>query len=323
MDKVDRIYLLHRILAGRRTPIGMQELRERMECGRATVYRAIDTLRDSLGAPVHRDGAAGGICYKADADGRAFELPGLWFSGAELQALVAFRQLLSELEPGLLEEHLAPLSRRVDELIADKRLHLGETGRRIRLLGMAARPMGSHFRTAAAATLQRRRLFIRYHSRGKDQHTEREISPQRLVHYRDNWYLDAWDHLREALRSFSVDRIIAARELQAAARDLTDAELDAYFASAYGIFSGKANKNAVLRFSAARARWVADERWHRDQRGQYLTDGRYELEVPYRESRELVMDILRYGGDVEVVGPARLREEVAAALRDALAQYSV
>jgi predicted DNA-binding transcriptional regulator YafY len=320
MDKVDRIYVLHRILAGRRTPIAVQDLCERMECSRATVYRTIETLRDSLGAPVHAD-VERRISYRPADGEHPYELPGLWFSGAELQALVTFQKLLSTLDPGLLEEHLSPLSRRLDQLVADRRLHLGEAGRRIRLLGMAARPSGAHFRTAASATLQRRKLSIHYHSRGKNQHTERSISPQRLVHYRDNWYLDAWDHLRDALRSFSVDRITAAVEQLDAAVDVPEPELDAYYASAYGIFSGVANKTALLRFSASRARWVADERWHRDQRGQYLTDGRYELEVPYRESRELVMDILRYGADVEVVEPERLRNEVATALGEALAQY--
>lgn len=53
-------------------------------------------------------------------------------------------------------------------------------------------------------------MRIRYHSRSKDERTERVVSPQRLIYYRDNWYLDAWDHLREALRSFSIDRIRGA-----------------------------------------------------------------------------------------------------------------
>ena len=81
------------------------------------------------------------------------------------------------------------------------------------------------------------------------------------------------------------------------------------------------DKTAVLHFSAERARWVADEQWHPQQVGQYLTDGRYELQIPYRDERELVMDILRHGAEVEVVGPAALRETVAAQLKSALARY--
>ena len=112
-----------------------------------------------------------------------------------------------------------------------------------------------------------------------------------------------------------------ATELEAACDDIAERELEEHFGSAYGIFAGKANKTAVLRFTPERARWVADERWHPQQTGQYLTDGRYELRIPYRDERELVMDVLRHGAEVEVIAPAALREAVAERLRRALAHY--
>jgi predicted DNA-binding transcriptional regulator YafY len=147
------------------------------------------------------------------------------------------------------------------------------------------------------------------------------VSPQRLVHYRDAWYLDAWCHTRRALRTFAVDRIRDANTISTRARDVPIPELDEHLASSYGIFAGKANKTAVLRFSAERARWVADERWHPHQVGQFLTDGRYELRIPYRDPRELVMDILRHGPHVEVAAPESLREAVGKSLKETLAQY--
>jgi proteasome accessory factor C len=125
----------------------------------------------------------------------------------------------------------------------------------------------------------------------------------------------------QGLRSFAVGRVKSAAELQEPADTRTEAELDEHYASSYGIFAGKANKTAVLRFSAERARWVADERWHPEQAGQFLTDGRYELRIPYRDDRELVMDILRHGAEVEVVAPDTLRDAVAGSLRAALSRY--
>lgn len=321
MDKFDRIYRLHNILRERRTPVARADLMQRLECAEPTVYRLIRIMRDLLHAPIEYDDEAGGYYYRRDADGGTYELPGLWFNAQELQALIVFDRLLENLEPGLLGEHLAPLSRRVTELLAHKRLGLAETARRIRVLGMAARPAGAWFHVLAGATLQRRRLRIVYHGRDRDRVIERTVSPQRLVHYRDNWYLDGWCHLRNDLRSFAVDRIRDARELEETADSLPEARLDEHFASAYGIFSGKANKTAVLRFTPERARWVADERWHPRQTGQFLTDGRYELRIPYRDARELVMDILRHGPDVEVVAPGSLRQAVRERLELALALY--
>lgn len=322
MDKFDRIYELHRILRERRTPIARRDLMARLDhCSEATVYRLIRVMREFLGAPIEYDDETGGYYYRRDAAGGAYELPGLWFNAQELQALLVFDRLLESLEPGILGAHLAPLARRVTELLEHRRLGLAEAARRVRVLGMASRPVGEWFHVLAGATLQRRKLHMVYHGRERDRVTERIVSPQRLVHYRDNWLLDAWCHLRDGLRTFSVDRVKSARELDEPADDIPDRELDEYFAGSYGIFAGKANRTAVLRFSRERARWVADERWHPQQTGQYLTDGRYELRIPYRDERELVMDILRYGPDVEVVSPEALRRAVAGRLRLALAHY--
>ena len=76
-------------------------------------------------------------------------------------------------------------------------------------------------------------------------------------------------------------------------------------ASSYGIFSGKADKAAVLRFTPKQARWVASEQWHPEQLRRFEKDGSYVLEFPYSNDSELVMDILRYGENVEVVSPAQ------------------
>src|SRR5690606_3016945 len=94
-----------------------------------------------------------------------------------------------------------------------------------------------------------------------------------------------------------------------------------HYASAYGIFGGKADKIAVLRFSRQRARWVASECWHPRQQGTLLADGRYELRIPYRNPTELVMDILRHGKDVEVIEPQTLRDEVVTELQMAMELY--
>ena len=322
MDKFDRIYELHKILRDRRTPISREDLMRRLECAEPSVYRLVRLLKDQLNAPIEWHEELGGYYYRREADGGTYELPGLWFNAKELQALIVFDRLLESLEPGLLGEHLAPLTRRVTELLEHKRLGLAEAARRIRVLGMACRPAGQWFHVLAGATLQRKKLRIAYHGRARDQTTERVVSPQRIVHYRDNWYLDGWCHLRKGLRSFAVDRVRNAQELDEAADAVPDAELNEHFASAYGIFAGKANKTAILRFSAESARWVADERWHPEQAGQFSTDGRYELRIPYRDDRELVMDILKHGADVEVVAPDTLRDAVAGNLRKALSRYA-
>ena len=94
-------------------------------------------------------------------------------------------------------------------------------------------------------------------------------------------------------------------------KDVPDAQLDAVLASGYGIFSGTKVQWATLRFTPQRARWVSLEEWHPKQRARLAKDGSYEIDVPFTSTKELVMDILKFGPDVEVLAPPSLRTEVA------------
>jgi predicted DNA-binding transcriptional regulator YafY len=319
MDKFDRIFQLHTILTGRRTPVSGEELQARLECHKATLQRVIAMMRTHLNAPIVV--SQGGYRYDEANRKNAYELPGLWFTPAELQALAVVQRMLADLSSGLLEEHLKPLADRLQILSKHRRLNLGEAAGRLRFPAIATRKVGSAFQVVAAATLQRRKLWFEYHARSTNERSERTVSPQRVTHYRETWYLDAWDDGRDALRSFSVDRVSHATMLADRALDVPDQDLDTHYASAYGIFGGVADKLAVLRFSTERARWVADERWHPQQQGEYLPDGRYELRIPYRDPRELVMDIMRHGKDVEVVAPAELRERFIQEVKLMLERY--
>lgn len=86
MDKFDRIFDLHRYFSARRTPATIDDIAGRLECNRSTAYRLLGVLRDQLDAPIEKDLETGGFIYRADAGAPRYELPGLWFSAAELQA---------------------------------------------------------------------------------------------------------------------------------------------------------------------------------------------------------------------------------------------
>ena len=50
--------------------------------------------------------------------------------------------------------------------------------------------------------------------------------------------------------------------------------------------------------------------WHPDQRGVFDPSGRFTLELPYRDDRELLLEIMKHGGGVEVLAPAELRRKI-------------
>ncbi len=321
MSRRERLYHLHDILRQRRTPVSRQALMEELGCSQATLYRLIAELRDRLGAPLEQDEDGRGFFYDRSLAGH-FELPGLWISPDELQALLIARHVLANVQPGLLEGELLGVQERINQLLDQQGLDFSAQPERIHIRKDAGRPVpGALFEDVLSGLFGRQRLRIEYHGRRRDDVSAREVSPQRLTSYRDRWYLDAWCHRAEGLRSFSLERIRSLQRLDEAARevdaDLIGRQLDA----AFGIFSGPAEHRAVLRFSPEAARWAAEEMWHPDQLGNWHSDGSYELQVPFGQDRELQMEILRYGDDVEVLAPDFLRGAIEGALEAALARY--
>lgn len=321
MDRYDRIFALHSRLKAARYPIAGAVLQDELNCSRATLYRDIAFLRDALHAPIDSHDEAGFSYNRHEAD--QFELPGLWFSSDELHALVATQELLNRSGSDVLGPALQPLRKRIDGLLAQQSNGKRWPVERVRVIGSYTRKRDElSFRQVAGAVLERKSIRFDYRARSTDQLTTRTVSPQRLTHYRDNWYLDAFDHEREALRSFSIDRMKHVHVLEQSAKDINEHELTEQLADSYGIFSGKARSIATIVFSAEAARWVAEEHWHSRQEGRFLDDGRYELKVPYSNPRELLMDVLRYGADAQIIEPVSLREKAKMSLQLALSAYS-
>ncbi len=321
MDKFDRIFALHTLLTSARLPVTKAKIEEQLACSLATAEHLIKDMRLYLDAPIEYDRKANGYYYNKNSKYK-YELPGLWFNASELYALLTTYQLLSSVEPGLLDAHIAPIKDKVEELLRTDKIPKSELANRVRILKMASRrPSPKHFSLVATSLLTRNRLFIEYRGRERGKQTKREISPQRLVYYRDNWYLDAWCHLRNELRSFSIERINSSKLIIEKTTDIDNSRLDTHYTSSYGIFAGKPTHTALLKFNKNVANWIADEQWHPKQKGQFTLDSSYELEIPYRDPRELIMDILKYGPDVEVLKPASLRHQIQQKLQQAVANY--
>jgi predicted DNA-binding transcriptional regulator YafY len=322
MDRTERFYKIQGLLE-RRGTVRLDEFLGELSISRATFKRDLEYLRDRLHAPIEWDRETRGYRFTPpNPDAPKFQLPGLWFNASEIRALLTMQHLLENLRPGLLGPHVQPLLTRLRQLLDAGDHPAEEVERRIRIIHLGARQLSlPHFEVVANALLSRTRLQLAYRARGRNERTEREVSPQRLVHYRENWYLDAWCHLREDIRSFAVDAIEKAAAVERKAKTVPDRDLDEVLAAGYGIFSGRKTTWAGLRFTPERARWVAAEQWHPQQRGRFETDGSYVLELPYSDPRELTMDVLRYGPDVEVVAPESLRTAVREQLAQALARY--
>jgi predicted DNA-binding transcriptional regulator YafY len=318
MDRTERLYRIDRLLQ-ERTVVPVSDFLEELEVSLATFKRDLEYLRDRLNAPIVWDRDSGGYRFEKQGAGNKYELPGLWFNASEIHALLTMRQLLTSLGPGLLSSHVEPLLARLRMLLDSEDVPIEAFEKRIRIQRLSARRYESeHFLPVVTAVLQRKRLLIDHYNKSRNETVRREVSPQRLNHYQENWYLDAWCHLRNEIRRFALDSLRGVWLGKEAAKEIPDAELRAALDAGYGIFSGRQLEWAELAFSNERARWVSQEVWHPDQKGRFAGDGTYHLQIPYTDPRELSMNILRHVPEVKVLSPLSLKQIVAERLKKAL-----
>jgi predicted DNA-binding transcriptional regulator YafY len=186
------------------------ELAERLEVDRRTVRRYVTMLQD-LGVPVESEsGRYGGYRLRP-----GYKLPPMMFTEEEALALslgllVARRLGLSEAAPAV-EGALAKLDR-----VLPDRLR----GRVQAVQGaLAFTPWRGTNQPSDPATLLAlttaaqftRRVHLRY--RGGEDLTERDVDPYGVVHHQGRWYTVGWCHLRDDVRVFRLDRIVALQPL--------------------------------------------------------------------------------------------------------------
>jgi predicted DNA-binding transcriptional regulator YafY len=322
MSDLERLHRIKYMIQARKC-VPIQDFLDELEISKATFKRDLEYLRDRMNASIVFDRAEGGYRFDKPNAGEKIELPGLWFSEKEATALVLMQHLLDNLDQGgLISAHIDPLIEIIDGILGQSEVSAKELRKRIKVFGMSARKNSlENFEEVGNALLKRQRLQIEYYSKGTDATTNREVSPQRLIFYRDNWYLDGYCHLRKGLRSFALDGIKKAELLNKKAEEISEKELQENFSESYGIFSGKATQRAKLRFTPERARWVAGETWHGQQLGSFDKEGSYLLEFDYNQDPELIMEILKHGSNVEVLAPDTLRKKVKNELKKSLSNY--
>ena len=319
MTKTARVYKIEMLIRNR-GHVSFQTLLDELAVSPATLKRDLDYLKDQLGAPIEYDRFLNGYRFGEEFRGQKHELPGLWFSERELYSLLMAHQLLSELDSeGVISRHLQPLLDRIHQMLGTSQEDAKMLLKRVKIISPAKRPVPTQFfEMVGEALLNRRRLHIRYLTRGRGEVSERVVSPQRLVHYKNTWYLDGWCHRSDKLRRFSLDAIEHAELLETKAKEVAAKTLEAEMDAGYGIYAGAKRQWATLSFDAQAAQWVSREEWHPEQKGRFTDDGRFKLQVPYAADTELTMDILRHGGHVAVVAPASLRAMVRKQLQEAL-----
>lgn len=308
------------LLSSRRYSMALDEILEEKAWSRATFFRAKDNAELIYGVRITYDRKYKG--YVLEKQKGSFESPRPFFTMSEITSLVLIEHALQGLQKGLLSNLLGPIRKRFLPLLKMRNIPFDTFRDRFKILSVFCRGVDEKiFQTVFDSINRGNRLLITYRSLGKTLACPRLVSPQTILRYRDNWYLDGFCHQKQALRCFAMSRILSARMVKEPAQAVPSDVLRGHYSHAFGIFTGQATRSATIRFTGVAAHEIPHETWHPAQTGEKQPDGSYVLTVPYGNDTELVMDILKWGSDAEVLGPRELREKVGEMLRKAAGKY--
>lgn len=309
MDPTEKMFQLHKLLIQSRSPVHIDRICQELQCSAKTFYRIRRKLES---VTQHIIENCNEQFYRYDiSDGETIHFPGLWFTNEEIDALICFNNLLNTIEVGILESIMQPFRKKLFSLLDAHEITEQAWNARVKVIPIAQRSIDPEiFRVVTDSVLHGKRCRIAYKSLSSEIPELREISPQTLLRYRDNWYVDAHCHSRGDLRTFALSRIVSAEKLQTNAISIDRGILDRHYSSTYGIFNGSHPEIATINFTGIAAREIAHEQWHPAQKTAWIDDTTIQLTIPYSDATELIMDTLRWGDMAEVVSPVSLRERI-------------
>jgi proteasome accessory factor C len=205
----------------------------------------------------------------------------------------------------------------VDRALAKLEAAAGEAARAAAVVDIRVDPVDPEIRASVDAALHdNRRMHLHYYVPGRDETTERDVDPLRLVISEGHAYLEAWDTGVQEVRFFRLDRMTSINVLAEPASPPPGAGRTDL---SKGLFQAAADDVAAIVELDRAARWMAE--YYPIEDSAELPDGRLRITMRVRDSEWLVRLILRMGGGATVVAPGEVADAVRERAQIALTNY--
>lgn len=302
----ERYQWFHRQVKADRYP-NASTLAARFETSRRTAQRDIDRMAERLRAPLEYDPRRKGYHYTE----AGFDFPQQQVSQEELLAILLARNLLAASAGGLISEAIGSFGKKLFASLGEFGLSASRMDQAFSATWNGYAPaQAGIFRNVATALLNRRLLRFTYQSPREGGPSLRLVEPHHLQHYMGSWVLIAYCRQRQDWRKFFLSRL---SELQTQAQTFDPRPRESWqgqIEGGFGIFQGAELQEVILRFNPFRAPWIREQLWHPAQQMTEQPDGRLDLSFPVADFREVILRVLQFGADVEVIEPQALREAV-------------
>lgn len=287
-----------------------------LEVSTKSIQRDLDFMRDRLNLPIEYHPQRFGYHYTAEVT----SFPTMHITEGELVALVIAEKALEQYRGTQFEKPLLSAIRKIEQSLPETiSLNLADIEQTISFRTRAEPILNLEiFDALAKATSGRRQLELVYRKAGSTQGEARTVDPYHLANINGEWYLFAWDHARNDIRTFVPARMVSVRQTGRTFPRPQKFSLEKRLRDSFGVHSGEGQFDVLLRFNARVADYIREKRWHESQTLRELKGGGVELSLKLSSLIEVERWVLSWGGDVKVIKPRELKESVEAAARKIL-----
>jgi predicted DNA-binding transcriptional regulator YafY len=281
-------------------------LAREIEVSKKTIARDIEFMRDQLRVPIQFDKRENGYYYTEPN----YFLPAIQLKESDILALIINERILRQYENTPYYEAIKSAIEKLLQYLPNDTLSELDSNF-ISFQTLPILPIERHyFELLQQAILNTKQVAISYHSLSRDEDTDRIVEPYLLHNHFATWYLVGKCHLRNEIRIFALNRIIAIEMTNKNFDKPDDFSIAALLKNSFNIICGGDMYHVVLKFNAYQARWIRERQWHKSQKLTELEDGGLILEIDVEGLDEVKRWVMRYGAEAEVIEPEVLREEI-------------
>lgn len=298
---------IHQAIQAGRFPNATRLARE-LEVSTKSIQRDLDFMRDRLGLPLEYDPHRYGYYYTQSVS----SFPTLQITEGELFALLVAEKAVQQYRGTNFEKPLlSALKKLADALPETVSLHLADWDQVISFRTSVEPILNLEiFDALAKAIARRQQLELEYRKPGRRETELRRVDPYHLANVNGDWYLFAYDHLRNDLRTFVPGRIRQVRLTGHRFARPPRFSVDRQLRDSFGVHSAEGRFEVVLRFDPGAADYIREKRWHPSQRVVELPEGGVELRLRLSSLVEIQRWVLGWGGAVRVLAPPELAQGV-------------
>jgi proteasome accessory factor B len=317
---LERMLRIHQLIQSGTFP-NASSLAQQLEVSTKSIHRDLEFMRDRLDLPLEFNRARLGYFYTQEVS--AF--PTIQITEGELFALIVAEKALQQYRGTSFEKPLLSAIKKMEQSLPETiSLDLADVERAISFRTRAEPILDLDvFDCLAKATAARRQLELSYRKPGTQQAERRVVDPYHLANINGEWFLFAFDHLRNDIRTFVPARIKSVRQTGRSFVRQKQFSLDVRLRDSFGVHSGRGTFDVVLRFSNGVADYIREKKWHDSQQLRVLSGGELELRMRLSSLAEVERWVLGWGGNAVVVQPPELADAVKMAAKKILDSVSL